>query len=78
MLEVLERLDNIHKVDVMTNLLKAKLDGQITIDDFIRFPKACKVLGKNPEKWLTYVLKNIGKTKKEDLHKLLPQEWEEQ
>lgn len=39
---------------------------------------ACKVLGKNPEKWLTYVLKNIGKTKKEDLHKLLPQEWEEQ
>ena len=39
---------------------------------------ACKVLGKNPEKWLTYVLKNIGKTKKEDFHKLLPQEWEEQ
>ena len=39
---------------------------------------ACKVLGKNPEKWLTCVLKNIGKTKKEDLHNLLPQEWEEQ
>ena len=39
---------------------------------------ACKVLGTNPEKWLTYVLKNIGKTRKEDLHRLLPQEWEEQ
>ena len=39
---------------------------------------ACKVLGKNPEKWLTYVLKNIKTTKPEDLHKLLPEEWEEQ
>jgi len=39
---------------------------------------ACKVLGKNPEKWLTYVLKHIKTTKPEDLHKLLPEEWEEQ
>ena len=38
---------------------------------------ACKVLGKNPERWLTYVLKHIDTTPKEDLHKLLPEEWEE-
>lgn len=38
---------------------------------------ACKVLDKNPERWLTYVLKHIDTTPKEDLHKLLPEEWEE-
>lgn len=38
---------------------------------------ACKVLGKNPEHWLTYVLKHIYTTPKEDLHRLLPEEWED-
>ena len=38
---------------------------------------ACKVLGKNPEHWLTYVLKHIDTTPKEDLHRLLPEEWED-
>ena len=38
---------------------------------------ACKVLGKNPERWLTYVLKHIDTISREDLHKLLPEEWEE-
>lgn len=38
---------------------------------------ACKLLGKNPEHWLTYVLKHIDTTPKEELHKLLPEEWEE-
>ena len=38
---------------------------------------ACRVLGKNAEKWLTYTLKYIGKTKPEDLHRLLPEEWDE-
>ena len=38
---------------------------------------ACKVLGKDAEKWLTYTLKNIGSTKPEDLHRLLPEEWTE-
>ena len=38
---------------------------------------ACKVKGKNPERWLTYVLKHIDTTPKEDLHKLLPEEWED-
>ena len=38
---------------------------------------ACKVLGKNPECWLTYVLKHIDTTPIEELHKLLPEEWED-
>ena len=36
---------------------------------------ACKVHGKDPESWLTHVLKHIGTTKDEDLHSLLPEEW---
>ncbi len=36
MLSVLERIDNINKVTVMANLLHAKLDDQISIDDFVR------------------------------------------
>ena len=38
---------------------------------------ACKVKGKNPERWLTYVLNHIGTTKEEDLYKLLPEFWED-
>ena len=38
---------------------------------------ACKVMGKNPERWLTYVLDHIGTTKEEDLYKLLPEFWED-
>ena len=38
---------------------------------------ACKVLGKNPERWLTYVLKHIDTIPTEELHKLLPEEWED-
>jgi hypothetical protein len=38
---------------------------------------ACRVLGKDPEKWLAYTLKHIGSTKPEHLHRLLPEEWTE-
>lgn len=38
---------------------------------------ACKVLGKDVEKWLAYTLKHIGSTKPEDQHHLLPEEWTE-
>ena len=38
---------------------------------------ACKVKGKNPERWLAYVLDHIGVTKDEDLYKLLPEFWED-
>ena len=34
---------------------------------------ACKVKGKNPERWLTYVLDHIKETKDEDMYKLLPE-----
>lgn len=37
----------------------------------------CKVLGKNPEKWLADVFKRIGATPPSLLHTLLPSEWEE-
>lgn len=33
---VLERLDNINKVDVLANLIKAKIRGLISIENFIR------------------------------------------
>ena len=36
---------------------------------------ACKVLGKNPERWLSYVLKNIKTTPKYKLCTLLPEFW---
>ena len=38
---------------------------------------ACKVKGKNPERWLAYVLDHISNTKDEDLYKLLPEFWED-
>lgn len=38
---------------------------------------ACKVKGKNPERWLTYALDHIKETKEEDLYKLLPEFWED-
>ena len=38
---------------------------------------ACKVLGKDAEKWLAYTLKHIGSTKPENLYRLLPEEWTE-
>ena len=53
----------------------------LTGDEFQKSPDtifgACKVKGKNPERWLTYVLDHIGSTKDEDLYKLLPEFWED-
>lgn len=37
---------------------------------------ACKVLGKNSERWLSYVLKNIKTMPKDKLYTLLPEFWE--
>lgn len=39
---------------------------------------ACKVLGKNPERWPFYVLKNIKTTPKDKLYTLLPEFWEDE
>ena len=38
---------------------------------------ACKVKGKNTERWLAYVSDHIRNTKDEDLYKLLPEFWED-
>ncbi len=38
---------------------------------------ACKVKGKNPERWLTYVLDHVKGTKAADIYKLLPEYWED-
>nr|WP_297657137.1 IS66 family transposase [uncultured Prevotella sp.] len=38
---------------------------------------ACKVLDKNPERWLCYVLKHIDTTPEDKLYTLLPEFWED-
>lgn len=47
-------------------------------DHCMPFFDACKVLGKNPERWLSYVLKNIKTTPKDKLYTLLPEFWEDE
>ena len=39
LLAVIEKLDNTNKVDVLANLMKAKIQGKIDIKDFIRLKK---------------------------------------
>ena len=39
---------------------------------------ACKVLDKNPERWLCYVLKHIDSTPEDKYYTLLPEFWEDQ
>ena len=39
---------------------------------------ACKVLDKNPERWLCHVLNNIDSTPKDKLYTLLPEFWEDE
>lgn len=39
---------------------------------------ACKVLDKNPERWLCYVLKHIDTTPEDKLYTLLPEFWEDE
>ena len=38
---------------------------------------ACKVLDKNPERWLCYVLKHIDSTPEDKYYTLLPEFWED-
>ena len=44
MLSVLDKVDNINKVEVMANLLKAKLDGKLSIDNFIRLTSSLHIV----------------------------------
>ena len=75
-----ERLSNMH--EQMAGVT-SRLDQTERALDLERaammysFFGACKVKGKNPERWLAYVLDHIGSTKDEDLYKLLPEFWED-
>lgn len=40
LLSVIDKLDNINKADIIGNLLKAKIDGFLTIEDYIRLTAA--------------------------------------
>ena len=39
---------------------------------------ACKVLDKNPERWLCYVLEHIDSTPEDKYYTLLPEFWEDE
>ena len=45
LLALLDRLDNTNKVNILTNLMKAKIKEEISIEDFIRL---CAVLERIP------------------------------
>ena len=55
----------------------SRLDQTARAAMMYSFFGACNVKGKNPERWLAYVLDHIGNTKDEDLYKLLPEFWED-
>ena len=70
-----------YKWDAMINYIRYVLhedpwSGTVFIFMYSFFG-ACKLKGKNPERWLTYVLDHIKETKEEDLYKLLPEFWED-
>lgn len=60
MLLVLERLDNYNKVDVMANLLKAKLAGKLSIDNFIRLTSSLQIVPYVDLRCMPDYLKSIG------------------
>lgn len=60
MLLVLERLDNYNKVGVMTNLLKAKLEGQLSMENYIRLVASLQQIPYVDLKYLPDYLENIG------------------
>lgn len=60
MLSVLDKLDNINKVGVMANLLKAKLDGKLSIDNFIRLTGSLQIVPYVDLKRLPVYLESIG------------------
>ena len=60
MLLVLERLDNYNKVGVMTNLLKAKLEGQLSMENYIRLVASLQQIPYVDLKYLPDYLESIG------------------
>ena len=60
MLLVLERMDNYNKIDVMANLLKAKLEGKLSIDNFIRLTSSLHIVPYVDLRRLPDYLESIG------------------
>ena len=60
MLSVLDNVDNINKVEVMANLLKAKLDGKLTIDNFIRLTSSLQIVPYVDMRCMPDYLESIG------------------
>lgn len=60
MLLVLERMDNYNKVGVMTNLLKAKLEGQLSMENYIRLVASLQQIPYVDLKYLPDYLESIG------------------
>ena len=60
MLSVLDKIDNINKVGVMTNLLRAKLEGQLSIENYIRLVASLQQIPYVDLKYLPDYLESIG------------------
>ena len=60
MLFVLDRMDNYNKVDIMANLLNAKLDRKLSIDNFIRLTSALQIVPFVDIKRLPDYMESIG------------------
>lgn len=60
MLSVLDKIDNLNKVGVMTNLLKAKLEGQLSIENYIRLVASLQQIPYVDLKHLPDYLESIG------------------
>ena len=60
MLSVLDKIDNLNKVGVMANLLRAKLEGQLSIENYIRLVASLQQIPYVDLKYLPDYLESIG------------------
>lgn len=60
MLSVLDKMDNLNKVGIMANLLRAKLEGQLSIENYIRLVASLQQIPYVDLKYLPDYLESIG------------------
>ena len=60
MLSVLDKVNNLNKVDIMANLLRAKLEGQLSIENYIRLVASLQQIPYVDIKYLPDYLESIG------------------
>lgn len=60
MLSVLDKIDNLNKIDIMANLLKAKLEEKLSIDNFVRLTQSLQIVPFVDLKRLPDYLVSIG------------------